>query len=126
MPLFSVLVSGDIRLLPAQYPFVRVRLNLLLSNRLPDVRVITGAGPGIDALAERWGDEHGLPVERFPGGRNAQNIAQYVEWSMGMQPDAVVIFDAGGLELHELRRRANVKGLPVRIVDVRRYVHVHR
>jgi hypothetical protein len=124
MPPFSVLISGDRRLSPAQFPFVRSRLEELFARRLPDVRVIVSSGNGADALAFRWAEERFLTIERWPRFRSEANTAAFIEWAMNLRPDAVVLFDGGDRELDELLRRAGVRGLPVRTVDVKAYVEV--
>jgi hypothetical protein len=39
-----------------------------------------------------------------------------------LSPDAVVVFDAGGKESGELASAARQRKIPVRVVDVRRFV----
>jgi hypothetical protein len=39
-----------------------------------------------------------------------------------MSPDAVVVFDAGGKESAELVSAARQRKIPVRVVDVRRFI----
>ncbi len=122
MSFFSLVVTGDRRLSAAHYRFLRGRLDHLLGNRLPKVQLLSGAGLALDKLAERWAEEHGLRVERFHGGRDYRNEAQFVQWVMNWDPSALVVFDGGQQESGELLRRARVRGVAVRIVDVRALV----
>jgi hypothetical protein len=68
-------VTADRRLGVAHYRFLCAHLDRLAAHRLPDVRVITGGGLGLDVLEERWAEEHGLAVEPFPGGRDYRTEA---------------------------------------------------
>jgi hypothetical protein len=122
MPVFSLVVVGDRRLSVANYRFLRAKLDELLGNHLPDVRVLSGGGLAVDVLAERWAEEHGLPVERFPPRRDYLNEGQYVEWVMACGPSGLVLFDGGAGESDELVRRVRVRGLPVRVVSVVMYI----
>jgi hypothetical protein len=40
--------------------------------------VLSGAGPGVDALGEQWAREHGVPVKTFP--------ADYGRYGSGAEP----------------------------------------
>ncbi len=119
MPPFKLAVVGDRRLGVAHYRFLRAHLDRLLGNRLPGIRLLSGGGQGLDVLAERWAEEHGLPVERFPGGRDYRADAFYVAWLLNSHLDGLVVFDGGGESEAEPARRARQRGVAVRVVGVR-------
>jgi hypothetical protein len=119
MPVFSLLVDGDLRLGLPNYSFLRARLNELLCNLLPRVRLLSGGGSGLDILVERWAEEHGLPVQRFPPRRDYRNAAELMQWAMNNNPDGLVVFDAGRNESAELVKRVRAKGMALRVIDVR-------
>jgi hypothetical protein len=114
-PAFTCIVTGDPRLPEAAYPFLRRKLDRLLRGRLPAVRIVfVWRTPGTDDLAARYARERKLDI----------NLAadRSVEVLDKLSPDAVVVFDAGGKESAELLRAAREREMPVRVVDVRRFV----
>jgi hypothetical protein len=115
---FTLAVVGDRRLGVANFRFLRVRLDRLLVDRLPRVRVLSGGGQGIDILAERWAEENGLHVDRHPGGRDYRTEGLFVEWLLSSQLDGLVVFDGGNSEA-DIARRARERGISVRVVDAR-------
>jgi hypothetical protein len=119
---FTLAVAGDRRLGVAHYRFFRAHLDRLLGNHLPRVRVLSGAGQNIDVLAERWAEEHRLPVERYPGMRDYRTESLYLAWLFNSRPDGVVVFDGGADVEAELARHARAKGAAVRVVDARMIV----
>jgi hypothetical protein len=114
-PVFTCIVTGDPRLPEAAYPFLCRRLDSLLRGRLPAVRIVyVWRTPGADDLAARYARERKLDIS-FVADRSAEMLDK-------VSPDAVVVFDAGGNESAELLRVARERRIPVRVVDVRRYV----
>jgi hypothetical protein len=112
-PAFTCIVTGDPRLPEAAYPFLRRKLDSLLRGRLPTVRIVWRT-PGADDLAARYARERRLDIS-FVADRSAEVLDK-------VSPDAVVVFDAGGQESAELVRAARERKMPVRVVDVRRFV----
>jgi hypothetical protein len=112
MSSFLLVVACDRRLGVAHYRFVRAKLDSLVCNRLPDVRILSD-----NVLVERWADESHLLVDRYPHGQPSE--AQFVEWAMGQRPHGVVLFEGGTTQWAELVRRARVMDVPIRRVDVR-------
>jgi hypothetical protein len=114
-PLFTCIVTGDPRLPEAAYPFLRRKLDRLLRGRLPAVRIVfVWRTPGADDLAARYARERRLEID-LAADRNAEMLDK-------LSPDAVVVFDAGGKESAELVSAARERKIPVRVVDVRRFV----
>jgi hypothetical protein len=114
-PVFTCIVTGDPRLPEAAYPFLRRKLDSLLRGRLPSVRIVyVWRTPGADDLAARYARERKLDMS-FVADRSAEIIDK-------LSPDAVVVFDAGGKESAELVSAARQRKIPVRVVDVRRFV----
>jgi hypothetical protein len=114
-PVFTCIVTGDPRLPEAAYPFLRRKLDGLLRGRLPAVRIVfVWRTPGADDLAARYARGRKLEIS-FVADRSAEVLDK-------LSPDAVVVFDAGGKESAELVRAARQRKIPVRVVDVRRFV----
>jgi hypothetical protein len=114
-PVFTCIVTGDPRLPEAAYPFVRRKLDSLLRGRLPAVRIVfVWRTPGTDDLAARYARERKLDID-LAADRSAELLDK-------LSPDAVVVFDAGGKESAELVRAARRRKMPVRVVDVRRFI----
>jgi hypothetical protein len=124
MSVFSLVVAGDRRLGVAHYRFLGSRLDVLLRNRLPNVRVLSGGGQWLDVLIERWAEEHGLAVDRFPPRRDYRNEGEYLEWVLAQKPSAVVVFDGSRPDpaAAELLRRARIGSVPLRIVNLTMFV----
>ena len=73
-------------------------------------------------LAKRWADESGIPIERFAFDhlhpiREAK--AQCLEWMFERNPSGLIVFYADTQDGRNLRRRAAVMQVPVRVVDMR-------
>ena len=114
-PVFTCIVTGDPRLPEAAYPFLRRKLDSLLRGRLPSVRIVyVWRTPGTDDLAARYARERRLDIS-FVADRSAEVLDK-------LSPDAVVVFDAGGKESAELVAAARQRKIPVRVVDVRRFI----
>jgi hypothetical protein len=114
-PVFTCIVTGDPRLPEAVYPFLRRKLDSLLRGRLPAVRIVfVWRTPGTDDLAARYARERKLDIS-FVADRSAEVLDK-------LSPDAVVVFDAGGKESAELVAAARQRKIPVRVVDVRRFI----
>lgn len=68
---------------------------VLRKNRILPTAVLSGCARGADALGERWAEERGVPVERYPAdwerwGRSAgprRNIEM-----LDTQPERIVVF----------------------------------
>lgn len=86
--------------------------------------VVSGGSHGVDAMAERWAAENGLPLKRFPAewekyGRSAvpkrnQQMAEYGE-------ALIALCDGGGRSTTKMISAARKRGLRV---FVRRVTHV--
>lgn len=113
-----VIVAGDRRL--EDYDLVCSWLDRLLAGHLPDVMILSGAALGADRLGERYAGERGLDCRRYPAdwallGRRAGPARNE---SMCQDADAAIVFDGGGPGSADLVRRANRRGLAVRVVPV--------
>jgi hypothetical protein len=114
-PVFTCIITGDPRLPEAAYPFLRRKLDSLLRSRLPAVRIVfVWRTPGTDDLAARYARERKLDIS-FVADRSEEVLDK-------VSPDAVVVFNAGGKESAELLRAARERRIPVRVVDVRRFI----
>jgi hypothetical protein len=86
-----------------------------LGGRLPAVRIVfVWRTPGADDLAARYARERKLDIS-FVADRSAEVLDK-------VSPDAVVVFDGGGKESAELVSATRQRSLPVRDVDVRRFI----
>ena len=114
---FRVLITGGRSF--TDYPRVRAALDALLSNRLPDVQLLTGGGPGMPMLAASYAAAHGLEVAaltpdftRFPVDAVERRDAFLV-----VEADAVVVvWDGHDPALARVLRLAERKGIPVHII----------
>ena len=115
---FRVIIAGSRHMTPADYPFVRQKLEALLRAKLPHVEVYSGGAAGADALGERWSNEFDLDVRRFPAdwendGKAAGPIRNR---QMCLTADALICFDGGGPGSADVIRQARRLGLDVRVV----------
>lgn len=78
--------------------------------------VVSGGAPGVDALAEKWAEQNGIPVKQFPAdwdryGRKAgpirnQAMAEYGE-------ALIAVWDGKSRGTRDMIRRARKHGLRV-------------
>jgi hypothetical protein len=112
---FVCLVAGDERLTMSYYRTFSARLDRLLSARLPEVAIDIYGGRSDDhVLLGRYCEERRIrwsTVTMRPPNVVASSRA-----------DAVVVFDAGDELSAEVTKQAKERGVPVRVVDVRRIV----
>jgi hypothetical protein len=114
---FRVLVAGGRE--PVDYVRLRDALDKLLTNRMPEVQILTAGGPGVPALAASYACSRGLEVVDTPAHQKHQ--ADAVERCnaelLAAMADAVVIVGELGWELRQLRAQAKSKRKPVRVVS---------
>lgn len=79
--------------------------------------VISGCAKGADKLGEKWANDRGIPVERFPAqwsryGRKAGPLRNIEMLEKG-KPDLVVVFKGGTGSAHmaSIAKKAGVKTL---------------
>jgi hypothetical protein len=120
---FLLVAAGNERLLlPKNYPFIATKLNRLLADRLPAVKLLSDGRSTVSLLAERWADEKGVPFDRFrynPSSPIRDAEAQCIEWMFGQWRSGLVIFEVEARDAAAMRRRASVQMVPVRVVDTR-------
>lgn len=78
--------------------------------------VVSGGAPGVDALAEKWAEEHGIPVKRFPAdwnryGRRAGPIRN-TEMA-GYAEALIAVWDGQSRGTKNMIRQARKHGLRV-------------
>lgn len=116
---FRVVVTGPHRF--RDYPHLRAALDAALVNRLPDVVLLSGCGPGTDFQAASYAHERGLPITPYPmnfarfskpdeaaADRNARLVAD--------ADAAVIVWDRIDRQLEALIVKLRGKGVLVRVV----------
>ena len=114
---FRVLIAGGRSF--SDYPRLRAALDALLANRLPDVQLLTGGGPGVPMLAASYAAAHGLAMTalvpdfvRFPVDAVVRRDAFLVA-----EADAlVVVCDCHDPALVRVLKLAERKGIPVHVI----------
>ncbi|AFY61956.1 DUF2493 domain-containing protein [Synechococcus sp. PCC 6312] len=119
---FRVVIAGSRQF--SDFGLLCERLDALLANKLAqgfEVVVLSGACRGADALGERYAQERGFAVERFPAewaafGRSAGPVRNR---SMAQACDAAVVFwDGVSRGTANMVSEAQAAGKPVRVVRV--------
>lgn len=101
------------------YELLRDRLNLLLSNHLPDVAIVSGCASGADKLGERYAKEHGLEVHRYPADWNRYGKAAGPKRNAEMAENAdacIVFWDGVSRGTANMINTASAKDIPLRVV----------
>lgn len=115
---FRVLIAGGRSF--SDYPRLRAALDTLLANRLPDVQILTGGGPGVPMLAASYAAAIRLAVAalvpdflRFPVDAVERRDAFIVA-----EADAVVVvWDGRDPAVARVLKLAERKGIPVHVID---------
>jgi hypothetical protein len=102
---FAVAVVGD----PCDYARLRDELDYLLSRRVPQVVLLSFLGSDLFRLVDRYAHERKLLQEPVPLDHGLMGL-------FFLNPDAVVVVDAGGVG--RLVEEVRARGRPVRLVDV--------
>lgn len=62
--MFKVIVAGTRHF--EDYSLLEEKLDYYLSDKLPNVEIVSGTAKGADQLGERYATERNLPVKKFP------------------------------------------------------------
>jgi hypothetical protein len=114
---FRVIVTGIREF--ADYARLRAVLDAALSRRLPDVVILSGCGPGTDALATSYAVERGLHLVPFPLDFEHYpfNAADRRNARMAADADAaVVVWDKVDTTVGDLLGRVVRKGIPYKVL----------
>jgi hypothetical protein len=103
---FAVAVVGD----PCDYARLRDELDFLLSRRVPAVVLLSFLGSDLFRLVDRYAHERKLLQEPVPVDHGLAGIFY-------LNPDAVVVVNAGGVG--RLEQEVRARRWPVRVLDVR-------
>lgn len=115
--LFKVIVAGTRTF--KDYDYLKETLDKILSKRLPNVEIVSGAARGADELGEIYATKHDLSIRCFPadwdkygksaGPRRNKQMAEYA--------DACVVFwDGKSKGTKSMIQFATELGLPTRVV----------
>lgn len=117
--LYRVIIAGTRTF--NDYELLRDRLDLLLSNRLPHVAIVSGCASGADKLGERYALERGLELHNYPaewnkygnsaGPRRNKLMAQYAN-------ACVVFWDGKSRGSRNMIEEAKANNLDLRVVRV--------
>ena len=114
---FRVIVAGSRGF--SNYDLMCSRLDVLLTNRLPDVTIVSGMARGADLLGLRYAHEHGLHRSEYPADwRKLGKQAGFIRnEEMASNADALVAFwDGHSRGTKHMIDTARRKGLIVRVV----------
>ncbi|GAK03277.1 phage chromosome segregation protein [Geomicrobium sp. JCM 19037] len=116
--MFRVIVAGSRDF--SNYEFLRSRLDWALYERNEDIAIVSGGASGADALGERYADERGLIIVKYPAdwsthGKAAGPIRNR---EMAANADALAAFwDGKSRGTKNMIDEARNKGLRVIIFD---------
>lgn len=116
-PPFRVIVAGGRTF--QNYELLKSSLDHLLRNRLPAVTIVSGTASGADTLGERWAQERGLSVARYPAdwNRYGKSAGYRRNEQMAQNADALVAFwDGESRGTMHMINIARQRGLLVRVV----------
>jgi hypothetical protein len=116
---FRVIVTGVRHF--TDYARFRDLLDHLLSNRIPDIVILSRCGRGTDALATSYAVERRLALVPYPlrhdRDRTDETAAQRRNADLVADADAaVVVWDRLDRDLADLLGRCKRKGIPVRVL----------
>lgn len=121
---FRVIIAGSRKY--DDYDTLKKKCNHILSQKLDDkdVRfiILSGCATGADTLGERYANEYGLSIERYPAdwskyGRSAGPIRNE---EMAASADALIAFPKEGEDNKGTRSMISIarkKGLQIRIIE---------
>lgn len=105
----------------ADYPMLRDKLDLFVSETTEPITVVSGTARGADTLGEQWAKERGHAIERYPA--NWDTHGRKAGWLRNNQmadvADAVVVFWNGrkqGSGSWMMIQIAIERDLPLRVV----------
>lgn len=104
------------------YELLRDRLNHLLSNRLPDVVIVSGCASNADKLGERYAAEMDLEVRRYPADWVRYGKVAKTKQNELMTDNAdacVLLCDGESHNAKDLLRTATIKGLAIKYIKLR-------
>jgi hypothetical protein len=114
---FRVLIAGGRHF--TDFPTLRVTLDALLANRLPDVELLTTGGPGVPMLAASYATERGLRMtalvpdfRRFP----VDAVERRDAFLVSAADAAVVVWDERTPELRRVLALVARRRLPVHVI----------
>jgi hypothetical protein len=117
---FRVIVAGSRTFY--DYDFLRARLDRILSNIKIPIEIVSGGAKGADELGERYAEERGYRVKRFPAqwtkhGRGAGPIRNE-EMATYVSPDGacVAFWDGISRGTKDMIDRATRHNLKLRVV----------
>lgn len=89
--MYKVIVAGGREF--NDYELLKSKLDFYLSKR-SDVEIVSGTCSGADTLGERYADEKGLPVKRFPADWNkyGKSAGYKRNVQMAEYADACIVF----------------------------------
>jgi hypothetical protein len=65
LPKIRIIIAGSRNF--TDYDLLKSKMDQLCSERKPsEIEVVSGAARGADQLGERWAEERGIAVKRFP------------------------------------------------------------
>ena len=100
------------------YELLKSKCDYYLRDISDDIEIVSGTAAGADTLGERYAEEKGYPVKRFPADwkRYGRGAGYKRNAQMAAYADALIAFYAGSSGTKHMIETATKKGLNVRIV----------
>ena len=115
--MYKVIVAGSRTF--NDYLLLEEKLDKILSNKLPDVEIVSGTADGADRQGELYANKNKLPIKRFPADWNTHGKkAGYLRnLEMAKYADACIVFWNGTSKgTKHMIDIANKYNLPLRII----------
>lgn len=118
---FRIIIAGSRSF--QDYKLLKERMDFYLQDKLDDgynIIIISGTARGADQLGEKYANEMGYSIERYPANWDLGKSAGYKRnVEMAKVADACVVFYNGTSPgTKHMINIANSKNLPLRIVNV--------
>ena len=119
--MFKVIIAGSRYF--TSYQHLKEACEFYLSNKLPQVTIISGHAKGADSLGEKWASEMNLPCEIYPADWNKYGkSAGYIRnKQMAEVGNALIAFKIKGIEskgTDNMISLAREKGISVRVLII--------
>ena len=116
--MLKVIVAGSRRF--KDYKIVKSALDYYLANQ-DEVEIVSGCAGGVDSLGERYAEEKGIPVKKFPAlwDKHGKAAGPIRNKQMAEYADALVLFwDGTSPGSRNMFENARKMGLKIREIKI--------